>query len=316
MSGNSRTCNLSISPTPFQPTLLSIPPSPFTPRTPLTPLLPSKPPTLTYPPSKSSAPSFSPLAWRWRCHQCHRQYNLSVTQRCLEDGHTFCSGSTEVKAWRAPVQQRKAKRYKACSSKFDFQSWKTWGRWRRSEHTIDENKKNCWMRCDYPSQCRWGRKIGVHTPITESFEIEAEPVVCSQQQNQVAVGGAEEAGAIFWDQVMTSAERRKINSATGLSSPLATIHEEVGDSDVNLSEDSKLTSISSNESTSLSPTKALDILKGFVKRKTSRHNLSREASFYNNIIPLEDQVYLSDIDAIEEGWAPLERVESHCQRKF
>ncbi|KAF2200782.1 hypothetical protein GQ43DRAFT_488634 [Delitschia confertaspora ATCC 74209] len=26
--------------------------------------------------------------------------------------------------------------------------------------------KTCWHSCDYPSECRWGRQFGVHTPLT------------------------------------------------------------------------------------------------------------------------------------------------------
>lgn len=24
--------------------------------------------------------------------------------------------------------------------------------------------KDCWTQCDYPSQCRWGKRVGIHTP--------------------------------------------------------------------------------------------------------------------------------------------------------
>ena len=29
-----------------------------------------------------------------------------------------------------------------------------------------KTKKDCWKTCDYPSECRWGRQFGVHTPLT------------------------------------------------------------------------------------------------------------------------------------------------------
>ncbi len=32
-----------------------------------------------------------PHPWAWRCHICKSYYRLSVTRRCLKDGHFFCS---------------------------------------------------------------------------------------------------------------------------------------------------------------------------------------------------------------------------------
>jgi hypothetical protein len=29
--------------------------------------------------------------------------------------------------------------------------------------------KDCWNRCDYPSECRWGKRFGVDTPVQVSF---------------------------------------------------------------------------------------------------------------------------------------------------
>lgn len=29
--------------------------------------------------------------------------------------------------------------------------------------------KDCWNACDYPSECRWGRQFGIHTPIATTF---------------------------------------------------------------------------------------------------------------------------------------------------
>ena len=28
----------------------------------------------------------------------------------------------------------------------------------------DWKEKDCWGDCDYPSQCRWGKRVGIHTP--------------------------------------------------------------------------------------------------------------------------------------------------------
>lgn len=29
---------------------------------------------------------------------------------------------------------------------------------------MKKKEKDCWRACDYPSQCRWGKSVGVHTP--------------------------------------------------------------------------------------------------------------------------------------------------------
>ncbi|KAF2800608.1 hypothetical protein K505DRAFT_412889 [Melanomma pulvis-pyrius CBS 109.77] len=200
---------LKIHSTPFKPSYLSIPPSPFTPLTPLPPFLPQKP-AFVHPKPSSTAPlPHSPLRWLWTCHQCHRTYAIGVTRRCLDDGHFFCSGTTPTKNWRKAMNPRKTRRHRACVSEFDYVGWNTWGRWRRSgrrdsvvessssnpsspwsswssssssssssassspsterRETIDVPKKDCWNSCDYPSECRWGRQYGIHTPMSPVF---------------------------------------------------------------------------------------------------------------------------------------------------
>ncbi|KAF2274840.1 uncharacterized protein EI97DRAFT_434745 [Westerdykella ornata] len=276
---------------PFKSSYLAIPPSPFSPRTPLYQTTQgtsrtgttrffrsfpstSSPASTTYPntsipsnfnniPVVIPSPSPSPLRWLWQCHNCHRTYPLSVTRRCLEDGHFFCAGTTTLKCWRKSVNPRsggrgnKARvlRHKACGSEFDYLGWKEWGRWRRgvlsvrsdareashdsdaglsngsstsaslyspssssaseedsdsdtdtdvdSDYTTNSStrgrpytsssnttasrslsapalsipksnlpqRKNCWLNCDYPSECRWGRQYGVHTPLDVSFPV-------------------------------------------------------------------------------------------------------------------------------------------------
>ncbi|KAI5199449.1 hypothetical protein E4T39_06235 [Aureobasidium subglaciale] len=32
--------------------------------------------------------------------------------------------------------------------------------------------KDCWNRCDYPSDCRWGKQFGVDTPLQASFSVQ------------------------------------------------------------------------------------------------------------------------------------------------
>ncbi|KAJ4984997.1 hypothetical protein SVAN01_09519 [Stagonosporopsis vannaccii] len=182
---------------------LSLPTDPFTPLSPLHALSalsdrtrqsihhsPSKPSSSL--PHPVPAPQ-TPLTWQWTCHACHTAYALGATRRCLEDGHFFCAGESVVRK-KGKTRRRKSK---ACGSAFDYQGWKGWGRWRRGSYThapsrgervegvvdtwwnregrsVEEGedrekkkkkkKKDCWHTCDYPSQCRWGRSVGVHTP--------------------------------------------------------------------------------------------------------------------------------------------------------
>jgi hypothetical protein len=219
--------SLYIHPTPFKPTLLSIPPSPFSPRTPLTPFLPSalsKSQTCHFTSSQlaSEAPP-TPLSWLWQCHHCHRNYKLGVTRRCLDDGHRFCSGTTSPKAWRNPVQNR-FKRHRACASEFDYVGWKAWGRWKQDSSRIkDGSKKDCWNTCNYPSECRWGTKFGIHTPITANFPVLEMPAMSPPiGSEQISLIASEKTD--FWDALITSATRRK--SSTNLaSSPLVNVVE-------------------------------------------------------------------------------------------
>ncbi|KAF2835626.1 hypothetical protein M501DRAFT_981511, partial [Patellaria atrata CBS 101060] len=185
--------SLTIPVTPFKPSHLSIPPSPFSPRYPLTPS-PSPPARKTksifsrkestFSPLSASGnpPPAIPLRWLWQCHQCHSSYSLGVTRRCLDDGHYFCAGQTTVKSWRKS-KRRRTKKHKACASEFDYAGWKAWGDWRREEleyqssvsmvrkgasraevfDTRFAKGKDCWGRCDYPSECRWGSQYGVQT---------------------------------------------------------------------------------------------------------------------------------------------------------
>ncbi|PSK56730.1 Exosome complex exonuclease dis3 [Elsinoe australis] len=125
-------------------------------------------------PLKSAIPKpAEPLAWLWQCHICHRTYRLTVTRRCLDDGHYFCSGMTVISK---RDQKPRVKRRRACASEFDYNGWKAVGEWKRKvtaaadeevdgdkENTEFEkkqtNKKDCWKNCDYPSQCRWGARV-------------------------------------------------------------------------------------------------------------------------------------------------------------
>ncbi|KAK5115692.1 hypothetical protein LTR62_000781 [Meristemomyces frigidus] len=178
--------NLTINPTPYKSSNLALPPSPFSPRLPLTPLPKlSNPTTSTQFPvtactsalktSPCPPPPTQPLNWLWQCHLCTSVYQLGTTRRCLSDGHFFCAGTTTVKTSRR--SKKRITRHKACASEFDYRGWKDWGVWRREvegkvvgvggcegRKVLVAGKKDCWGRCDYPSECRWGKEYGVATP--------------------------------------------------------------------------------------------------------------------------------------------------------
>jgi hypothetical protein len=346
-----RTTHLRIHPTPFRPTLLSIPPSPFSPLLPLTPPPPSKPTsstslhstTISSPPlhPATSAPA-NPLSWMWQCHLCHRNYHLAATRRCLDDGHEFCSGTTTTKTARKSV--RKVKRHRACASEFDYSGWKTWGRWRRSGRRSNVmsggnknggimKKKDCWNTCDYPSECRWGRKFGVHTPLTPSFpspthgtQTPPSPPLERAEEGILKpenCKGADQSGqSDFWSTLIASAKRRK--SVTG-SSPLTA---EVSSS----TPPSLLIDSDGDVEMSPSPTSpfltspnvgcvARDMLKDLMKRKTSlkRSNSDRQCPMLTvpkTVSMKEVEVGGADPEAMldVEEFEPLERVQTRRGR--
>lgn len=205
---------LTISPAPFKSSHLSTPPSPFSPRLPLTPpASPPNARSSSISSSKRelSSPSTPPpspaLKWVWQCHICHRTYPLGATRRCLDDGHYFCSGVTTVKTWRASTNPRKrTKKHRACPSEFDYAGWKKFAHWRRSEEAIrnvsfdtvsdsddttggdcsnfpsltlvrtpqKRTHRDCWNRCDFPSECRWGSQYGMQACATPLLPAAAE----------------------------------------------------------------------------------------------------------------------------------------------
>ncbi|KAF2012185.1 hypothetical protein BU24DRAFT_495251 [Aaosphaeria arxii CBS 175.79] len=186
------------------------------------------------------------------------------SRRCLDDGHYFCSGTTKVKDWRKSANPRKSrkrvKRHRACPSEFDYQGWKVWGRWKRSgkksidlydefiedvdavekDHYGKKERgmtKDCWNTCDYPSECRWGRQYGVHSPLVQEVpSVALSPVSppsptpsnlegVLKPENVKACEEAEKKGekTDFWGALLASATRRK---SVTRSSPLAVISEE------------------------------------------------------------------------------------------
>ncbi|KAI4775599.1 hypothetical protein E4T52_09450 [Aureobasidium sp. EXF-3400] len=213
---------INVTAVPFRSSGLAVPPSPFSPVDTITP------PSLkrTYSATANvdliellPPPTRQPIKWLWACHLCYRQYNLSVTRRCLDDGHYFCAGTSVVRSRKDGV--KRLRRHKACASEFDYAGWKDWGVWKRNLLTLTEQQrqrsspcdsvfddsededleeisstasvvspitagvsshtsswrvakplrpvKDCWNRCDYPSECRWGKQFGVDTPLQTTF---------------------------------------------------------------------------------------------------------------------------------------------------
>ncbi|KAI4723956.1 hypothetical protein E4T49_08318 [Aureobasidium sp. EXF-10728] len=214
---------INVAAAPYVSSRLAVPPSPFSPVAPITPFTIKRTYSATadidliqhIPP-----PTRQPMKWLWACHLCNRQYNLSVTRRCLDDGHYFCAGTSMVRSRKDGLKH--LKRHKACTSEFDYAGWKDWGVWKRNLLALTEQQrlrdtpcdsvfddddsedeelemattasvvsplfagvggyfsswrvaeslrpvKDCWNRCDYPSECRWGKQFGVDTPLQTTF---------------------------------------------------------------------------------------------------------------------------------------------------
>ncbi|KAK0307651.1 hypothetical protein LTR91_001181 [Friedmanniomyces endolithicus] len=147
------------------------------------------------------SPPTDPLRWLWQCHLCGRVYQLGTTRRCLDDGHYFCAGTTTVKrsrrtnkktfdyqgwktwgVWRRSIAEMREVASSASNEDVVLPlqvptvpregEWLN-GTWAKASVTKGTKKpsalsKNCSMRCDYPSECRWGKQYGVHTPVTST----------------------------------------------------------------------------------------------------------------------------------------------------
>ena len=141
--------NINVSAVPFRSSRLAVPPSPFSPAEPVTPA----PLKRTYSATADidliqylPPPTRQPMKWLWACHICHRQYNLSVTRRCLDDGHYFCAGTSVVRSRKDGT--KRLRRHKACSSEFDYAGWKDWGVWKRNLLTLTEQQRQRNSPCD------------------------------------------------------------------------------------------------------------------------------------------------------------------------
>jgi hypothetical protein len=105
------------------------------------------------------------------------------------------------------------------------------------ERLQEKQKKDCWNKCDYPSECRWGRQYGVHTPVTVDFPniwVDSTPTLVSNETSESILKSenapAKAKGKMknaektdFWSTLVASATRRKSGPP---SSPLASVPEE------------------------------------------------------------------------------------------
>ncbi|QIW99780.1 hypothetical protein AMS68_005298 [Peltaster fructicola] len=171
---------LTITPAPFKSSRLAIPPSPGSPRTPLTLSIRHSSPCNTIKaqcnPIDQVPPPSTPAPWLWQCHVCNRVYPLATT-RCIDDGHRFCSGTTTIRKQKRTG--KKIVKHQACASEFDYGGWRSYNEWRRScleafgkrdsdtlpvsasDTRISSRSRDCWYYCDFPSECRWGKEIGL-----------------------------------------------------------------------------------------------------------------------------------------------------------
>jgi len=111
------------------------------------------------------------------------------------------------------------------------------GAWDRgSAPRVVAPSKDCWNTCDYPSECRWGRDVGVHTPMAVEFPTVAVTQTAAESRPPTTFEAMlktvdekevkrdrNEGKPDFWGALMASATRRK---SVPPSSPLATVAEE------------------------------------------------------------------------------------------
>ncbi|OTA55307.1 hypothetical protein K449DRAFT_438860 [Hypoxylon sp. EC38] len=124
-------------------------------------ILPTSPGGMPTPPP----PPRRPYPWLWHCHSCDTVYQLACTRRCLVCGHEYCVSADPPKVKRGKKRRRSSA---MCTSEFDYLGWAEWGAWRRKvlglevmgpegemirERAFVNNKHNCELDCDFPSEC-------------------------------------------------------------------------------------------------------------------------------------------------------------------
>ena len=86
--------------------------------------------------------------WKWVCHLCRSKYRLGVTNRCLIDGHYFCSG----KPTNGVNGETKGR---SCKSYLDKNGWMKRNGYRTTVRCLKgiESSPGCWEDCYYPGMC-------------------------------------------------------------------------------------------------------------------------------------------------------------------
>lgn len=193
---------------------------------PVTPTTPKKsgtePSNITTSPPRASQlvlppPPAKPLNWVWQCHQCRSRYQLSVTRRCLIDGHYYCSGDTSQNQ-RNNKRRRKAQ---SCTSEFDYVGWQDWGQWRRKCTALRAYvngkaapKIHGCEGCSFPSQCRYESRPLVETVEFDKYIEEKDIAAIKKQEVEATVSpdkaaSAEELGKGKERQIVTRATKKK-----------------------------------------------------------------------------------------------------------
>ncbi|RYP80951.1 hypothetical protein DL769_002229 [Monosporascus sp. CRB-8-3] len=140
-------------------------PHPMTPpaRLHLRSILPTSPDCLPTPPP----PPPNPRPWIWQCHGCLTIWRLASTRRCLVCSHEYCTTTTRPTG-RGRGKKRRRGNGDYCRAEFDYQGWEEWGAWRRKvlgreaaqrsrDRAFLDREHDCWLDCDYPSQCHHER---------------------------------------------------------------------------------------------------------------------------------------------------------------
>ncbi|RYP01255.1 hypothetical protein DL764_006258 [Monosporascus ibericus] len=154
----------------------AVTPHPMTPpaRLHLRSILPTSPDCLPTPPP----PPPHPRPWVWQCHGCLTIWRLASTRRCFVCSHEYCTTTRLSGRGRGKKRRRENSGY--CRAEFDYQGWEEWGAWRRKvlgreavqrsrDRAFLDREHDCWLDCDYPSQCHHERaRLAAVAAVAES----------------------------------------------------------------------------------------------------------------------------------------------------
>ncbi|RYP16077.1 hypothetical protein DL765_005335 [Monosporascus sp. GIB2] len=127
-------------------------------------ILPTSPDCLPTPPP----PPPNPRPWIWQCYGCLTIWRLASTRRCLVCSHNYCTTTMRQTGRGRGKKRRRGNGAFYCRAEFDYQGWEEWGAWRREglgrgavqrnrDRAFLDREHDCWLDCDYPSQCHHER---------------------------------------------------------------------------------------------------------------------------------------------------------------